>query len=263
MESYQWRSSASGPSNFKTTMPVAKLIQEHLREVETERTTRALVEGLEAKVCAIKEFQQRRFRHTYADLLSSERYGAACRFFLEELYGPDDFSQRDQQFAKVVPTLVRLFPKEIVDTVAALAELHALSERLDTEMGRHLVQTSVDAATYVGAWRSTGQHAERHLQIDLTLHVARLLDSLTRKPLLRNGLRLMRPPARAAGLGELQRFLERGFDTFSAMKGAEFFVAAVERRERVLASALFDATLSQKAPASGFSQLLLLLPPQQ
>ena len=263
MESYQRRSSASEPLNFRTTMPVAKLIQDHLRAVETERTTRALEEGLDAKVCAIKEFQQRRFRHTYADLLSSERYGAACRFFLEELYGPDDFSQRDQQFAKVVPTLVRLFPQEIVDTVAALAELHALSERLDTEMGRHLAQTSVDAASYVGAWRSTGQRAERHLQIDLTLHVARSLDSLTRKPLLRNGLRLMRPPARAAGLGELQRFLERGFDTFRAMKGAEHFVAAVERRERILASALFDAPLSKNASASELNQLLELLASQQ
>jgi hypothetical protein len=243
-------------------MPVAKLIQDQLRAVQTERETRAHEEGLDAKVRAIKEFQQRRFRHTYADLLDSERHGAVCRFFLEELYGPGDFSQRDEQFVKVVPALVRLFPEEIVDTVASLAELHALSERLDTEMGRHLARASVEVLGYVNAWRSTGQNAQRNLQIDLTLQVARSLDLLTRRPLLRNGLRLMRPPARAAGLGELQRFLECGFDTFRAMKGAAVFIATVERRERELAAALFGPPLLQSEHETGLNKSLIpLLPP--
>jgi len=49
------------------------------------------------------------------------RYGPAAHFFLEELYGPRDFADRDTQFARVVPALVRLFPREIVATVAILA----------------------------------------------------------------------------------------------------------------------------------------------
>lgn len=241
-------------------MTVAKLIQDQLRAVDAERVTRAHEEGLGAKVSAIKEFQQRRFRHTYADLMSSQRHGAACQFFLEELYGPGDFSQRDEQFAKVVPSLVRLFPKEIVDTVASLAKLHALSEGLDTEMGRNLVLPRVDAGSYINAWRATGRTAHRNLQINLTLDVARSLDSLTRRPLLRNGLRLMRPPARAAGLGELQQFLERGFDTFKAMKGAQDFVATVERRERELAAALFNEPVSQNTSAYRANEAISLLP---
>lgn len=241
-------------------MTVAKLIQDQLRAVETERAVRAQEEGLVAKVRALKEFQQRRFRHTYADLLSSQRHGAACHFFLEELYGPSDFTQRDEQFAKVVPSLVRLFPKEIVHTVASLAELHAMSERLDTEMGRHLVLPRVDAASYINAWRATGRTAQRTRQIELTLDVARSLDALTRKPLLRNALRLMRPPARAAGLGELQQFLERGFDTFRAMKGAQEFVVTVEGRERELAAALFQESRSQNTDTYTSNDAISLLP---
>jgi hypothetical protein len=241
-------------------MPAAQLIQDLLRVVDVERANRAGEEGLNAKVTAIKAYQQQRFRHTYADLLRSERHGAACRFFLDELYGPDDFSQRDAQFARVVPALVRLFPKEIVDTIGSLAELHALSERLDTEMGRRLAQPVVDADSYIEAWQATGQQAWRDGQIDLTLDVARSLDSLTRRPLLRNGLRLMRPAARAAGLGELQRFLERGFDTFRAMNGAEVFVEIVERRERALAAALFDAALIRRVRERGASEAFALLP---
>ena len=56
------------------------------------------------------------------------------------------------------------------------------------------------------------------------LAVGVALDSYTRNPLLRHTLRLMRTPAQAAGLSALQTFLERGFDTFRAMKGADTFL---------------------------------------
>lgn len=241
-------------------MPHAEFILARLKIVESERAARGSEAGLKAKVLAIKEFQQQRFRHTYADLLGNERFGPAARFFLDELYGPDDFSLRDAQFARVVPTMSRVFPKAVVGTVGALAELHSLSEQLDTEMGRHLRRLPLDAIGYVETWQSTGKAPERALQIDLTLNVARALDTLTRKALLRNSLRLMRQPARAAGLGELQLFLERGFDTFKAMRGADDFVALVELRERLLASVLFGAKDPKTGNAIASEEVLNLLP---
>lgn len=216
-------------------------ILSRLDVVERERRARLATPGLDSRVAAIKRYQQRRFAHTYADLMMSARYGTASRFFLEELYGPTDFTRRDAQFARVVPALVKIFPQEIVDAVASLSELHALSETLDTQMGRNLSTASVDAAAYVAAWQATGQPGERNEQILLTVAVATQLDRLTRRPLLRSSLRLMRGPARAAGLADLQRFLETGFDTFRAMKGATEFTAIVESRERALASAMFSA----------------------
>ena len=231
-----------------------------LRIVEAERERRIAEPGLGSRVRAIKEYQQRRFCHTYADLLQSARYGPASRFFLEELYGPTDFSQRDAQFARVVPTLVRLFPREIVDTVAVLAQLHALSERLDTLMGLQLSQAQVDATTYVLAWRGADCKPERERQVELTLDVAASLDRLTRKPLIRNSLRLMRGPARAAGLGDLQQFLEKGFDTFKAMNGAQEFMALVGQRERTLAYSLFAPGETPAQAEGPIGDILGLLP---
>jgi len=73
------------------------------------------------------------------------------------------------------------------------------------------------------------------------LRIATQLDRITRLPMLRNALRLMRGPARAAGLTELQRSLETGFDVFRAMKGAHEFIALIDWRERALAASLFAA----------------------
>lgn len=233
----------------------ARRILVELQTVEAERARRSADPVLGAAVAALKSYQQRRFARTYSDLLASERYAAAARFFLDELYGPKDFSQRDAQFARVVPGLVRLFPQEIVSTVEVLARLHAVSERLDSEMASHLVGQVVDARSYVRAWQLTGQPADRDLQIDFTLRVGRDLDRLTRKPLVRASLHLMRGPARAAGLPALQQFLEVGFDTFKAMGGAADFLGTVEARERALARALFECAAEIEAGAPALGQL--------
>ena len=212
----------------------------HLEEVADERAQRAVDAQLRARVLGVKRYQQRRFEHTYADLLAHPRYAGASNFFLDELYGPSDFTQRDSQFARIVPALVRLFPVEVVETVAALAALHALSERFDTAMARTLSAPDVDAQAYARAWQRCGDPQGRNRQIALLRRVGESMDTLTRNPLLRHSLRLMRGPARAAGMATLQTFLEAGFDTFRAMRGASEFLDLVDQRERALAQALFS-----------------------
>ncbi len=216
-------------------------ILRHLQDVEQERQRRRSLPSLDQSVQALKRYQQQRFARTYADLLAAPRYAPAAQFFLEELYGPGDFTRRDAQFARVVPALVRLFPEQVVQTVAYLAELHALSERLDGEMAEALDGAPLNAASYQAAWQTVGQPGKRQQQIDQTLAVGASLDELTRKPLLRQALRMMRGPAAAAGLAELQHFLEQGFDTFKSMKGAQHFLGTVRQREEDLAAALFGA----------------------
>jgi hypothetical protein len=221
----------------------ARKILELLGVVEAERARRAGDATLGATVLELKRYQQLRFSRTYADLLASARYAAAARFFLDELYGPRDFSRRDAQFARVVPGMVRLFPAEIVATVRMLADLHALSETLDTAMAVVIGGAAVSAASYVAAWQEVGRPQDRVRQIDLTLAMGAALDRLTRKPLLRHTLHLMRGPARAAGLADLQMFLESGFDTFKAMGSAAEFLEIVSQRERALADSLFAVPL--------------------
>jgi len=238
----------------------ADQIAAHLGVVVAERERRTREPRLLAKVTELKAFQQRRFAHTYADLLASARYGAASRYFLDELYGPGDFSARDAQFARVAPAIVRVFPNEVAETVAVLAELHALSETLDTATALQLPEGRITPLDYIGAWQRTGRAPDRERQVDLTLRIAERLDRVTRMPMLRNALRLMRTPARAAGLSELQRSLETGFDVFKAMKGANEFIALIGSRERALAAALFAAGSSASAAASSIERALAGLP---
>ena len=215
------------------------LILQHLAAVRAERTVRSRDADLAERVWQVKSYQRARFARTYADLLATPRYAGAATFFLDDLYGPGDSAERDGQFARIVPGVVRLFPDEVVCTVEALTALHALSERLDSEMACQLDRRPLTAAAYIVAWRKTGQAASRQQQLDLMLTVGRALDVHTRRPLLRHSLRAMRVPARAAGLSALQAFLERGFETFRDLHGAIEFLAEIDVRERNMAASLF------------------------
>lgn len=216
-------------------------ILEHLAAVQHERGRRAASPELMSGVQAVKAYQHNRFEKTYADLLRSVRHGPAARFFLDELYGPVDFARRDQQFARVVPALVRLFRTDILETVEALTSLHALSEELDSEMGAHFAFGAGTELAYREAWRRTGSVSDREHQIKLMLLVGEKLDVLTQRPMLRISLNMMRVPARAAGLAELQQTLERGFETFRSMGGAAQFLATINQRETAICTQLFSS----------------------
>lgn len=219
--------------------PDAQSILEHLAQAHGERVRVAADPELARRVHAVKRFQHRRFERSYADQMRAPDTAAAARFFLSDLYGTQDYTERDTQFGRIVRPLDRLFPADVVRTVRELAELHALSESLDRRMGQALEHAALDARGYVAAWCRVGEPASRERQIALMAVVGGALVHYTRNPWLRRSLRLMRGPARLAGLETLHGFLERGYDTFAAMRAPQAFLDTIETRERALAATLY------------------------
>ena len=193
-----------------------------------------------ARLAELKSFQSRRLARTYEDLAAQPRYAAATAFFLDDLYGPKDFSARDQEMLRIVPVMSRILPASAVETAALAIELEALSEDLDHRLAGVLADGPIDDDSYGEAYRKSSTPEERRRQIDLIEAVGRRLDALVRKPLVAHMLKLMRRPAHMAGLGDLQDFLEEGFNSFRSMKGADEFLATLRRREEDIASRLFS-----------------------
>ena len=190
----------------------------------------------------IADWQARRLAHTYADLARDPRYAGAIAFFQSDLYGPQDFSRRDADLSRIVPVMTRMLPDPVIATVARAMELSVLSHELDARLLENLPRANGEFSVdeYCRAFRRAGRLADRRRQIELIGEVGTALDRYVRKPLIRSALALMRAPARAAGLGELQTFLERGFDAFRTMNGADVFLATIRTRENALIDAIFD-----------------------
>lgn len=202
--------------------------------------------GLAQAVSEIKVFQARRFTGSYFDLLQTKQYKPATLFFLEELYSEKDYADRDAQFSRIAGTLERLFPKQVVQTAVALAQLHCLTEELDLAMAQSWVANPEPNAItrYIATWHAVGRRQDRSAQLYGALRVGQELVVLTHTPGLRMALKMMRRPAKLAGMAALQHFLESGFDTFAAMgnqpDGTDFFLKTVEQRESALIDQLFD-----------------------
>jgi len=194
----------------------------------------------------LSDWQSRRLAVTYADLARDPRYAEAIAFFQTDLYGPQDFSRRDADLARVVPMMARMLPESVILTVAKAMELSALSHELDMRVNEFLPRADAQFTVedYCRAFRRAGRVPERKRQIELIGEVGMALDRAVGKPLIRSALALMRAPARAAGLGELQTFLERGFDAFRRMKGAETFLATIRDRETGIVTAIFDGRIA-------------------
>lgn len=224
----------------------ADAIRLHLARV-SELRERAHERGLAQAVHAIKRLQAQRFRGTYVDFLARPQFAPATRFFLEELYGEHDFSERDRQFGRIAGALERMFPAAVSSLAVDLAETHALTEVLDHELASHWMTQAEDtpaALRYVNSWRQTGAHEDRLRQLTVVQHMGSELQRLTRNASLRLGLKMMRRPANLAGLSALQGFLESGFDSFAAMRNPDEFLQAIQTRERRWIDAFFETDLS-------------------
>lgn len=192
----------------------------------------------------LRTWQADRLARTYRDLLDSKRYHDAARFFLTDLYGPKDFSERDHEVERILPTLAATLPASGIHTIALAIEVDALSEELDAamvaELRRARAMARINDKTYAEAYRRCGHRAQRELQLKLIGEVGEALAALTRKPLVHAALRIMRAPAKLAGLAELHTFLEHGYNAFHRMGDPAEFLDTITTRESVILRQLYE-----------------------
>ncbi len=223
-------------------MDKTKLICKLREQLATAREQRLLAKNDPATLAscmALKTFQSQRLARTHADLLGDPDTRDAALFFLEELYGARDLTQRDSDVERIIPTLEKLMPYHTLEVITDAITLDALSETMDSIMARHLGQ-HFDAADYASAYREFTSSAERQRQIELVQALGNALCHLVRIPFLSVTLVMMRGPAKMAKLGNLQNFLERGFTTFKAMKKPQAFVQTITTREMHISQRIFD-----------------------
>jgi hypothetical protein len=192
----------------------------------------------------LRRWQAQRLRESFARFLEDPSRRPAAEFFLTDVYGDHDFSRRDADIARVLPAMQKLLPAALLVTVADAIELGALTQALDLRMAECLQdlaprRRTLDMALYARAYRECGLPRVRARQIALIAEVGNGLARALHMPGVAMLLRLSRVPARAAGLSELQGFLERGFEAFAALGDAARFLEEIRREETRFMRELF------------------------
>jgi hypothetical protein len=191
----------------------------------------------------VRRWQAQRLELSFNAFLQDPGTRPAARFFLNDVYGDHDFTRRDADIARVMPMMQGLLPQPLLASVADGIELGVLTHAFDLRMAAALERSSrsrrLDEASYAQAYRTVGLPRLRGHQIGLIHRVGQGLGTALRMPKVGSLLRFSRLPAKAAGFGELQGFLERGFDAFAQLGDIDGFLDQIDRSERAISRRLF------------------------
>lgn len=219
---------------------VAELVAHHQALHDPQREPRNRLPWLRE----LRRWQAQRLRTSFARFLADPDQRPAAEFFLTDVYGDHDFARRDADIAKVMPMMARLLPATLLETIAAGIELGALTHALDLDMAEALQtlaprRKKLDDELYAEAYRSVADPARRKRQIELIGRVGQGLAKAVGTAGVAMLLRLSRGPARAAGLSELQGFLERGFSSFGDLDDPSGFIDEIVADESRVSKRLF------------------------
>jgi hypothetical protein len=215
---------------------VTHLLQKFQQSDELKRQLIA-VTSLDPHLALLRTWQSERLALTYADLLSDQHYRPACLFFLSDIYAPRDFSQRDHDLQRIHDFLSRVVPPLMLQVLTDAIELNTLTNELDNQLMRVLVDTlgvtdTISPHLYVEAYRQCDNYAERIRQINLITGLAAQVNEGAHLFATRLALKVIRGPAYRAGWSEVYDFLERGYDAFRQMRDVEQFARIIEEREK-------------------------------
>src|SRR5262245_12282549 len=184
---------------------------------------------------ALQVFQSYRLRRDHADLAAEAQYRALGKFVFEALYGPHDFSARDNQ-ARRLHQFIHLIPGVGLRDIEQIFELLEVSNKLDDSVAAWLVTLGAppdfDEALYERAYRLADNYAERMRQLELVRAVLYNVRQLARKPLLGATLRHTQSLAHAAGMSDIHRFLRLGYAAIQPVRDIHRFVETINLREQ-------------------------------
>lgn len=201
---------------------------------------------------ALQHWQRARLDATYADLRSSDRYHAACEFFLDELYGGRDVAARDRQLSKAAPVMRRFLPDDLLGAVGDALRLQAMSLSFDFKMAGLMLEVEcIDQPTYATAYCTDQDWAGRQEQLALIFELGHLLGETVQHAMVHRLIRMMRGPARLAGFGLLQSFLQEGLDAFATMGAPDLFLETINAREEQALEAMRSGELYPFRPWIG------------
>ena len=248
---------ADGATNAPRPPSPARLLAD-LQHSEELRHKPVPALGLVPQLAMLRGWQADRLARTYADLLQDPHYRPACEFFLESVYAPTDYSQRDYDLGRIHGFLSRVLPGPTIQLLTETVELNGMTAALDDRLLRVLVDQlgvtdALTAELYAEAYRICDNYAERLRQIELIRSILSQVGEGARLRVVGAAMKLAKAPAQKAGWSGVYDFLDAGRHAFAQMRDVRTFVEAIASRETRILDFLYAADVQ------GFGELAGLI----
>ena len=180
------------------------------------------------------DLQLEYFLPMYGDLRDRPGYGPAIDFVISDLVGPG-IADRDRELEKVVPVMSRFLPSGALAALATAMELNARILEINLGISEQLAPAiangeHISERRYCLATREVATFEDFTALIGMTREAGMSLERIVAMPMITPLLKSMRGPARLAGVGDLQAFLEKGLATFRGVEDIHEFLELLEDR---------------------------------
>ncbi|MBX0329552.1 hypothetical protein K2Z83_17925 [Oscillochloris sp. ZM17-4] len=186
---------------------------------------------------ALQVFQSNRLRRDYNDLASIPMYEPVGEFFFEELYGPRDFSERDDN-ARRLQHFLHIVPGVRLRDVEELLDLISITAHLDDGLTLKLIDAGApitfDEPLYERLYREADNYDERMRQLELIRSCLLNVFQLSRSGLLGIGLERSGLIARLAGFEAGHTFLLAGYRALRNVNEIDHFATTIYNGVNVL-----------------------------
>ena len=219
--------------------PVVEKMQKELARYHALRQHDASQLTFRERLYTVQRWQSEMMRQTHKCLLEDSRYRPATEFFLQEIYGGNDHSQLARNIERAMHAAIRVLPARVMETSNMALEFNAIGAELDEALTVVLYEEmgvlEITTENYVKAFRRCGNRKARERQIELARQLAGCLDKYVKNRALYVTFRLLKKPARMAGIDKLYQFTAKGFEVMRPVKNVgEFINRLVDRETRVI-----------------------------
>ncbi|MFT4809619.1 MAG: hypothetical protein ACJAXM_000708 [Arenicella sp.] len=221
-----------------------------IRHLHGIRTMQEIAEkaGLMPSIRAVQAWQCKRLLVSHQEMYQQKRFKPAVEFFINELYGPNDFSQRDQDIARIVPKMSKFLPEKALQSLASALHLNTLSFELDFDLAQKLMGVDINRDSYAKAYVSCDNLTTRQQQIDYIRTLGNDLADVVKMKGISSLLFISRKPAKMAGVLALHEFLDKGFKSFKNLGNVEDFITPVVNKEHEIMQQLANPNSPNPLP---------------
>lgn len=220
-------------------------ISDVLRQASKLKHERVETGPLDPRLALLRKWQNTRLARTHADQVANPRYRPTWQFFLQEVYAPRDFSQRNHDILRMYELMEHLVPEPLTRPLILTVELNEQTDKLDAQLLDVLVNQlgltdRLTVPLYAEAYRLCNNYDERVRQIELIHDVVYMLDAVVHMPGSGMMLTLAKLPLKRAGWKNLMDFMEHGYKAVKHMRGVEEFLDNIRTRELHILNRIYE-----------------------
>ena len=192
--------------------------------------------ALKDKLVEVQDWQRARIEQTHADVFEKPKNKLMADYFLNQLYGGDEFKKLAEQLQRIVPKaqkVERFAPATALETGSMAIYAAILAIELDAHLAKWLLAKNlpINEKNMLAAYRAVDEADKRQAQLSNLKEVCYRSDKYINSFMLRKAFAMTKRTAYRHNYQPLYDFIDAGFNAMRPLDSVKGFIDPFYERE--------------------------------